>query len=108
MKMTIAELRAREVERLTEITKDADEARHLMNRFYRLCGALDRLLHLENDEKTAKRTRTAEIRARTDKAVKALENDFAGYGLLLVFYGHLPTITDRKGGSDVIYRYFYN
>ena len=107
-KITIAEQRAKEVERLAEITKDHTTAENLMRRYYRLAGALTRLLYLENDERTANRASTKALDERADKMRKRLDADFQKYGLMLVFYGFLPTITDHKGGNDVIYTYFYN
>ena len=45
MKRTIAEARRMELERLTvNYTYDSTTSENLMNRFYRICGALDRLL----------------------------------------------------------------
>lgn len=108
MKKTISELRAREVERLTERTNDYSTAKNLMNRYYRLAGALTRLLYLENDERTANRASTKALDDRADKMRKRLDSDFQKYGLMLEFYGFIPTITDHKGGSDVISTFFYN
>lgn len=108
MKKTIAELRAREVERLTERTNDYKTAQNLMNRYYRLAGALTRLLYLENDERTANRASTKYLDERAEKMRKRLDADFQKYGLMLEFYGFLPTITDHKGGNEVIYTYFYD
>lgn len=109
MKNTIAEKRLAEVHKLADnYTHDFSTAKNLMNRFYRVCGALERLLYLENDEKTCNRRYTLELSDKTDKAVKRLKADFNKCGLILEFYGYLPTITDHKGGNDVIYRYFYN
>ena len=107
-KMTIAEQRAKEVERLAERTNDFTTAKNLMTRYYRLAGALTRLLYLENDERTANRASTKALDERADKMRKRLDTDFQKYGLMLVFYGFLPTITDHQGGNDVIYTYFYN
>lgn len=107
-KLTIAELRAREVERLAERTNDYKTAQNLMNRYYRLAGALTRLLYLENTEHTCNLASTKALDERADKMRERLNADFNKYGLMLEFYGFLPTITDHKGGSEVIYRYFYD
>lgn len=45
-RMTIAQLREIELNKLTEITKDQDKAKNMMNRYYRLCGMDERLLYL--------------------------------------------------------------
>lgn len=107
-KLTIAELRAREVERLAERTNDYKTAQNLMTRYYRLAGALTRLLYLENTEHTCNLASTKALDKRAEKMRERLNADFNKYGLMLEFYGFLPTITDHKGGSEVIYRYFYD
>ena len=107
-KRTIAEQRAKEVEHLAERTNDYTTAKNLMTRYYKLAGALTRLLYLENDERTANRASTKALDERADKMRKRLDADFQKYGLMLEFYGFLPTITDHKGGNDVIYTYFYD
>lgn len=105
--LTIAQLRKKEVDKLAVITGDYETARNLMNRFYRYAGMLDRLLYLENDERTANRPFTKELEDKAEKARERLNADFNKIGLMLEFYGYIPTITDHKGGNSVIYTYFY-
>ena len=108
MKRTIAEARRMELERLTaNYTYDNTTSENLMNRFYRICGALNRLLILENTEATANTVYTQDLDSRTQKAINRLKADFEKYGLTLVFYGYLPTITDKPGNNEKIYTYFY-
>lgn len=108
MKKTIAEARKIELERLTaNYTHNNAISENLMNRFYRICGALNRLLILENTETTANTAYTQNLDDRTQKAINRLKADFEKYGLTLVFYGYLPTITDKPGNNDKIYTYFY-
>ena len=108
MKRTIAESRRMELEKLTaNYTHDSAISVNLMNRFYRICGALNRLLILENTEETANTAYTYNLDVRTQRAYSRLEADFEKYGLTLVFYGYLPTITDKPGNNDKIYTYFY-
>lgn len=108
MKKTIAEARKIELERLTaNHTHDSAISENLMNRFYRICGALNRLLILENTETTANTAYPQNLDDRTQKAINRLKADFEKYGLTLVFYGYLPTITDKPGNNDKIYTYFY-
>ena len=109
MKRTIAEARRMELERLTaNYTHDNAISENLMNRFYRICGALNRLLILENTEMTANTVYTQDLDNKTQKAITCLKADFEEYGLTLVFYGYLPTITDKPGSNDVIFTFFYN
>lgn len=108
MNTTIATKRLQQVYKLADnYTNDLATAKNLMNRFYRICGALTRLLYLENDEKTCNRRYTLELSEKTDRQIERLKADFGKYNLILEFYGYLPTITDHKGGNDVIYTYFY-
>lgn len=108
MKRTIAEARRMELERLTaNYTYDSTTSENLMNRFYRICGALNRLLILENTEATANTVYTQDLDNKTQKAINRLKADFEKYGLTLVFYGYLPTITDKPGNNEKIYTYFY-
>lgn len=108
MKKTIAECRATELEKLTaNYTHDYAVSENLMNRFYRICRALNRLLILENTETTVNTVYTQDLDNRTSKAIDRLKTDFEKYGLTLVFYGYLPTITDKPGNNDKIYTYFY-
>lgn len=108
MKRTIAEARRMELENLTaNYTHNSAISENLMNRFYRTCGALKRLLILENTETTVNTVYCQDLDNRTSKAVDCLKADFEKYGLTLVFYGYLPTITDKPGNNDKIYTYFY-
>lgn len=115
MKKTIAELRNTQVERLADIIYRAnneagslDVAINLMNRFYRLCGADERLLYLENDERTANRRSTIELSERTQRTLDRLQADFKKYGLKLVYFGYLPTICYKDSTNTAIESYFYN
>lgn len=55
-KLTVAERRERELRFAAErYSIPYDELKHLMNRFYRLNGALERLSYLENDARTCNR-----------------------------------------------------
>lgn len=117
MKQTIAQLRAKEITRLANIiaAKDPsadnceDIARNLMTRYYRLAGMCDRLLYLENDERTANTRYTAWLADRRERLSAKLNADFKRLaGLTLEYYGYLPTITTGAGSSDAINVYFYN
>jgi len=116
-KLTIAELRRRELAKLvafkTESPTDEDfrEARKLMNSFYRLCGLAETNLYLSNEERTCnlKSTKRSEEREhawweRLDKMFHEL------YGLNLVYCGYAPSIvkvTPGHGVSEKIQRHFY-
>lgn len=113
-KMTIAELRKKEAYKLAYLDTKNDrekaiaEAKKLMISFYRLCGLEERLLYLENDEKTCNSRYAASLETKAEKWRERLQVAFKSYGLTLVWYGYLPTITDHEGGNEVIYTYFYD
>lgn len=106
-KTTIAMLREKELFKLAELTKDITVAKNLMNRYYRLAGIDRRLLHLENDKRTCNKYLTLKLSEEHDKMFERLNGDFKQYGLVLEYYGYLPTITDYKNGNEVIYTFFY-
>ena len=114
MRKTIAEFRKKQVYRLAALdTKNnasvaIADATKLMNSFYRLCGLEEKLLYLENEEKTCNSKYTANLEVKAEKWRERLQSAFNAYGLMLVWYGYLPTITDHKGGNEIIYTYFYN
>lgn len=117
-RMTIAQLRERELGRLVAFktdsptSEDYKEARRMMNSFYRLCGLCETNLYLTNDERTANRRYTHESEARDNKWHKRLDKQFSDtYGLRLVYCGYCPSIgvvLDHGGFSEKISRYFYD
>lgn len=106
-RFTIAQLREKQLYKLAEITKSIEIASNLMNRYYRLCGIDERLLYLENDERTANRKSTQELSEKADRALTKLQKDFSGYGLKLVYFGYLPTICYQDTTTTAIESYFY-
>jgi hypothetical protein len=117
-RMTIAQLRAREVDKLvlfkTKHPTEADykEARRNMNSFYRLCGLSETNLYLSNSERSANSRYTKESEARECRWYKRLDKTFkATYGLRLVYCGYTPRIGEKLeygGFSEKISRYFYD
>lgn len=115
-RMTIAQLREREVIRLAtyknqEPTEnDINEARAIMNSFYRLCGLCETLLYWENDERTYNKYYTREAEAKRDRWDDRLKSKLKPYGLTLYYSGYCPSIgtKDAHGGcSEKITRWFY-
>lgn len=117
-RMTIAQLREREVGRLVRFKtenptpEDYREARRNMNSFYRLCGLCETNLYLTNDERTANRGSTHASEEREDKWHKRLDQTFKDtYGLRLVYCGYAPSIgvvSEGGGFSEKISRFFYD
>ena len=107
---TIAEKRAEQVNELYKRNESLgrDNAYRLMNSFYRYVGLRVRNVEDDNNEKTANTKWHADNENREDRWLKRLKKQFKQYDLIIVFYGIYPTITNREGGSDVIYTYYYN
>lgn len=109
-KKTIAELRDEQVHVLADRDKDHDleKAYKLMNSFYRFVGLRVRNVEDDNNEATYSTRWHAENEVREEIWGKRLDKAFAEYGLILEYYGIYPTITDHKGGDDVISTYYYD
>lgn len=117
-RLTIAQLRERELTRLvaykTNAPTEADfqEARKLMNSFYRLCGLSERNLYLTNDARTCNRASTKRSEEREDAWWRRLDKlFFHTYGLNLVYCGYAPSICKKLSNgavSEEIQRFFYN
>ena len=107
-KLTIAEQREREIRFAMEKYNIAyDELKHLMNRFYRLNGDLERLSYLENDSKTCSRRSTKELSESTNRRSEKLSADFEKYGLCLDYFSHLATICEKGTTRTAIEAFYY-
>lgn len=107
-KLTIAERRERELRFATEkYNISYDEGKQLMNRFYRLNGDLERLLYLENNERTCNRRSTKDLSESTDRRSKKLSADFEKYGLCLDYFSHLATICEKGTTRTAIEAFYY-
>lgn len=109
-KRTIAQLREQTLDNMIrDYNIPEDVARNLMNRFYRLCGALHRLIVLENDARTANLREVKELSESTDKRRHKLNEEFKVYGLELSYPGYLPIICPlgRDCSSEAVPTFFY-
>lgn len=121
-RMTIAQLRERDVEYIahfvngewneTEPTEEKTEnARRLMNSFYRLNGLAERNFYYSNDSRLHDRSWVKKSEEREDKWYKRLRKEFKeNFGLDLYyssFYVSIGHVYERGGVSTVIYPKFY-
>ena len=109
-KRTIAQMRQLALDNMIQdYNIPEDTARNLMNRFYRLCGALSRLVVLENDASTVNLRWVKELGETTDKRGNNLNEEFKVYGLELNYFGYLPTICPlgRDCSSEAVPTFFY-
>ena len=116
-RLTIAQMRERELGRLvrykTDNPTEADyqQARRMMNSFYRLCGLCDREAELSNTWPDANTKRVKAMGERMMKWIDRLDAEFQEvYGLQFDFCGHLPHIVKQgnRGGADAVQRFFYD
>ncbi len=107
-KLTIAERRERELKyAANEYNIPREELKHIMNRFYRLNGSLDRLSYLENDSKTCNRRSTKKLSESTDRKSEKLNADLEKYGLCLDYFSHLATICVKGTTRTAIEAIYY-
>lgn len=110
MRKTIAEQRAEQVNELYKRNESLgrDNAYRLMNSFYRYVGLRVRNVEDDNNERTANTRRHKANEEREDKWLERLSKAFKEYGLIIVFYGIYPTITEHEGDNETIHTYYYN
>lgn len=116
--MTVAALREKELHRLVSYKtddpkpEDFEEARHLMNSFYRLCGLCEKNLYLANEERTCNLLSTKASEEKEERWHRRLDAEFHRvYGLNLVYCGFMPsivTVSEHGGVSEKVSRFFYN
>ena len=117
-RMTIAQLREKELDRLVRfktdspVESDYEEARKIMNSFYRLCGLCETNLYLANDERRCNTRYTKASEGKEDKWYRRLDKTFHDtYGLNLCYCGYAPSIgvkCENGGFAEKITRWFYN
>lgn len=108
-RLTVAEMREKELVNASEkYGIEYKELKTMMNRYYRLCGAYERLLYLKNDERTCNNSYTTELSEQTKNRYFKLNNVFKKYGLEMKFFGYIPTICEIRTTVTAIERHFYN
>lgn len=108
-KLTIAEKRNNAVIELANRTNgNINGARKAMNAYYRLCGLEERLLYLENDEKTCNSAYTKALQEQEERAIERVKKYFEEFNAVLVWFGYLPTICEPGTTQDLYLAHFYN
>ena len=109
MKKTIAEKRTiAAVELANRTTGNVANAKKAMNAYYRLCGLEERLLYLENNEKTCNSYYTKELQKQEERAIERVKKYFEEFNATLIWFGYLPTICDKEKKNDLYLAHFYN
>ena len=108
-KLTVAEKREKAVVELANRTNgDIASAKKAMNAYYRLCGLEERLLILENDERTCNTPYTKSLQEKEQKAIERVNGYFKEFDAVLVWFGYLPTICEPGTTQDLYLAHFYN
>ena len=107
-KLTVAEKRTKAViELANRTTGNIENARKAMNAYYRLCGLEERLLYLENDEKTCNSNYTKMLQEREERAITRVKKYFEEFNATLIWFGYLPTICETGTTRDLYLAHFY-
>ena len=112
-RMTIAQLREKEVHRLASYKneklteEDLNEARKIQNSYYRLCGLSERVCERQNDERYCDSYSTHKMEEKEERWIKRLGEELKPYGLKLIYPGIYPVIY-TESGSHAIGTYFYD
>lgn len=107
-KLTIAEMRKKELARFSEAYSiDLADAKKLVNSFYRFCGLESNLFYLENNESTANSDYVKDLQKKEENWTERLQKNLAAHGLIMVWFGYLPTICESGTTKTALERYFY-
>lgn len=107
-KMTIAEKRSKAVVELANRTNgNIAGASKAMNAYYRLCGLEERLLNLENNERTCNSYYTKALQEQEERAIERVKKYFEEFNATLVWFGYLPTICESGTTRDLYLAHFY-
>lgn len=108
-KMTVAEKRNNAIYKLLSRNENMTEAdaRKAMNAYYRLCGMNERLLYLEDNERTCNKKSTKELSERAEVALRRVNGYFEPFNATLVYFGYLPTICEKGSTRDLYLAHFY-
>lgn len=112
--MTIADLRKNAIYKLATrknefpTLEDLQDATRLMNSFYRLAGLDERLLYLQNSERTCNLLSTQQKEIKAFAWYKRLDKELReGYNARIKYFGYLPTICDINSTEDLYLVHYY-
>ena len=111
--VTIAQLRKRSAIDLAErkvsrpSAEEIAKATSIMNSYYRLCGLDERLLYLENDERTCNSRFVKELEEEREHWYKRLNAQFKEYSATLIYFGYHPTVCAIGTTQELYLAHFY-
>lgn len=111
--VTIAQLRKRSAIDLAErkvsrpSAEEIAKATSIMNSYYRLCGLDERLLYLENDERTCNSRFVKELEEKREHWYKRLNAQFKEYSATLIYFGYHPTVCAIGTTQELYLAHFY-
>ena len=92
-----------------EFIKDMEQARKIINSYYRLCGLSYRVCMLQNDAEMHATPYAQEQEEKEQRHIQRLNNYLKPYGLNIAYSGIYPTIVilDKTRPGNCIGRYVY-
>lgn len=111
--MTIAQLRKKSAIDLAErkvsrpSAEEIAKAISIMNSYYRLRGLDERLLYLENDERTCNNRFMKELEEKREHWYERLNAQFNEYSAELIYFGYFPTICEKGTTRELYLAHFY-
>ena len=113
VRMSIAELRRRAAKELAmrktpdPTDTDIEEARSIMNAYYRLAALDYRICELQNDVRTCNLTSTRRAEESAERRLKRLQKRLEPYNASIVYSGIYPSICKAGTTQDLFLTYFY-
>lgn len=112
-KLTIAEKREWAIDRLVTrkaypTTADWNQARKIMNSYYRLVGLCGRLLALDNTNSVYNAKESESMSKRASAWFDRLNKQFAEFDAELTYFGWYPDIVKKGTTQDLYLTYFYD
>lgn len=112
-RMSIAELRQRAAKELamrknSDPTKtDVEEARSIMNSYYRLAALDYRICELQNDARTCNLISTRRAEESAERRLKKLQKRLEPYDACIIYSGIYPSICKAGTTQDLFLAHFY-
>lgn len=90
--------------------EQTDEARKLMNSFYRLVGLSTRNFEADNDARTANKFWHRQNEVREEKWFERLKKAFEPYNITLEYSGYYPDLFEKNGSGlkNLYFSHFYD
>ncbi len=112
-RMSIAQLRQRAAKELAmrknpdPSETDIEEARSIMNAYYRLAALDGRICELQNDERKCNLASTRRAEESAERRLKKLQKRLEPYDACIIYAGIYPSICKAGTTQDLFLTHFY-